>query len=586
MPENSSRYALLYLFAFVTSACGGKQEPDDTAVPPLKARSAADYCLVSACGCKTQGKACSGTPKTCTATPSEVPPPPKYCCAKAGCPEGKPCQWPSGAVDTCPKNPFPASLKKCLRKAPTSLSEAVLLKGRDGRCLEVDGYNLQGGTVVVNRSCKRDGSGQWWVPESVGEGLYRLVNQGGCCLDVPGASGPLSNPKVVHNPCSKSSTQKWRLSTVGKWGSIKTRQDDRCLYYDSRGPARTGLISCDQATYEINTEINMSPHPDRVRAKSPIGRVEGINGAMQLTGLLCDPDAAGPMNVKLVVGATSISVRADQAAGAFGECAGQAYRFTTYPLGAHCGARVEVFGLNKNEGRDARLSGDGLRVPCARPIGRVGLTSPTGAVGGWACDPDEPAKSIELHVYVGAPGKHLLVRRVTANLPSEGPVNAMCGPGSSARHRFHLQLPTAGACGKQVYVYGINVGAGTNAEIPGSRRTIRCNDPVGWLDGVSAAGRVWGWACDRDAPNATSAVQLFVGDRPAPPWKYGFRLNTNAVSEDPINGPHCGGGNRHRFSFILPKWAVRSGRWVHGFAINLGGGRQATPLSGGPKRIP
>jgi hypothetical protein len=80
-----------------------------------------------------------------------------------------------------------------------------------------------------------------------------------------------------------------------------------------------------------------------------------------------------------------------------------------------------------------------------------------GTVSGWACDPDQPDRSIDVHIYVGGPaGSGAPAYAVRAAMHNEPAVSSACGGGS--RHRFRLQLPGhLVRAGTQIHAYGIDV---------------------------------------------------------------------------------------------------------------------------------
>jgi hypothetical protein len=80
-----------------------------------------------------------------------------------------------------------------------------------------------------------------------------------------------------------------------------------------------------------------------------------------------------------------------------------------------------------------------------------------GRAWGWACDPDNPAASIDVHLYVGGPaGSGAQIYGVKANKTHEDAVSAGCGGG--AAHRFAFNIPNwQQRRGQPVYAYGIDL---------------------------------------------------------------------------------------------------------------------------------
>jgi hypothetical protein len=127
-----------------------------------------------------------------------------------------------------------------------------------------------------------------------------------------------------------------------------------------------------------------------------------------------------------------------------------------------------------HKGRCIYTKTDGSRIP-----GLWGVHSPTGwfdgfysgKASGWACDQDDPAKSIAVHFYKGAPAGSggVYVGAATANLTNEAAVTNICGGGTA--HRFSYTVPNV-TSGTKVYVYGIDVTGNGNALLGGSPKTV------------------------------------------------------------------------------------------------------------------
>jgi uncharacterized protein YkwD len=82
-----------------------------------------------------------------------------------------------------------------------------------------------------------------------------------------------------------------------------------------------------------------------------------------------------------------------------------------------------------------------------------------GEARGWACDPDDPAASIEVQLYVGGPLGSGTGHAFTADRASEAAVNNRCGGGSA--HRFSFEMPGWDVAQDQVvYAYGVDSSSG------------------------------------------------------------------------------------------------------------------------------
>lgn len=137
---------------------------------------------------------------------------------------------------------------------------------------------------------------------------------------------------------------------------------------------------------------------------------------------------------------------------------------------------------------------DGVDHQSGRPI----------MMQGWAFDADASSASIAVHTYVDS----TLVSGNLANLP-RADVNAAYK--ITGQHGFSVAVTPVQ--GTHTYcVYGINVGAGTNALI--DCRTVTVNgNPVGYQDALLANGPptvVHGWAFDPDAPTTSIYVDVYV----------------------------------------------------------------------------
>jgi hypothetical protein len=109
------------------------------------------------------------------------------------------------------------------------------------------------------------------------------------------------------------------------------------------------------------------------------------------------------------------------------------------------------------------------------PLGSVEAIS-GGTITGWACDPDQPTQSVQVHFYADHTwdGGTILGGAV-ANQPSDSSINAACGGGTA--HRFTFTVPTAeksriGPGTHPVYSYAIDLAGGANPLLPGSPRQL------------------------------------------------------------------------------------------------------------------
>ena len=134
-------------------------------------------------------------------------------------------------------------------------------------------------------------------------------------------------------------------------------------------------------------------------------------------------------------------------------------------------------------------------------IDGIGVAPGGAVVTGWTVDPDAH-DTLDVHTYVD--GEFAAVTRADAVRPDV----AAALPGYGAAHGFVVEVPlTPGP--HDVCVYGINVGAGTNALIDCVTPTVS-TVPFGALDGTARAGSVatvTGWAID---PTTATAARVRV----------------------------------------------------------------------------
>ena len=178
-------------------------------------------------------------------------------------------------------------------------------------------------------------------------------------------------------------------------------------------------------------------------------------------------------------------------------------------------------------------------------------------VRGWALDFDTQSP-VAVHVYVD--GGIAGAGTASTFRPDVGA--AYRGWGNN--HGFDFTVPTGGGGAvKQVCVFGINAGAGSDNPVLGCR-TVRLSTPFGSFDGVSAGAgsiRLTGWAIDPDT-SAAIKVHVYVGDD--------FRGEFTANEFRPDVGSAIGMGNFHGFDVEIP---VEGGSHrVCIYAINAGAG--------------
>lgn len=136
--------------------------------------------------------------------------------------------------------------------------------------------------------------------------------------------------------------------------------------------------------------------------------------------------------------------------------------FDTNKRGAQ---QVCLYAINIGPGANVLLGCKVVTIADPNPIGAYDdASSPAGGkvhIAGWSWDPNDPARSIDMHVYVGgpagAPGAE--GRAFTANV-SRPDVDAVHHTGT--KHGLDVTFDTAKRGAQQVCLYAINVGPGGN----------------------------------------------------------------------------------------------------------------------------
>ncbi|HEY3451612.1 MAG TPA: M23 family metallopeptidase [Myxococcales bacterium] len=118
-------------------------------------------------------------------------------------------------------------------------------------------------------------------------------------------------------------------------------------------------------------------------------------------------------------------------------------------------------------------------------------------VWGWAQDPDEPGKAIDVHLYFGGPagsgavGKPLNAGRERSDL---------CGAIGSCNHAYEMPSPYSlhDGQGHEVHAYGIDSQGGPNPELGASPRTLTCaaDPPAGVKRHVANTEAYAAWKFD------------------------------------------------------------------------------------------
>ncbi len=142
-------------------------------------------------------------------------------------------------------------------------------------------------------------------------------------------------------------------------------------------------------------------------------------------------------------------------------------------------------------------------------------------IRGWAQDPDMPAASIDVHVYIGGaagdPGA------VGYPIHADQARSDLCASLGSCNHGFSMSPPLSLFDGADhpVYAYGIDAMGGANTLLTGAPMTLHCDTPPFPMPAEGAVRRVvssaalsgWGWSAG-DVATVSDTTLNAVPDGP------------------------------------------------------------------------
>jgi len=315
---------------------------------------------------------------------------------------------------------------------------------------------------------------------------------------------------------------------------------------------------------------------------SPVGDVDprgsleavaatGGPGVVRMSGWAADPDTSASIQVHVYVdGVPSRSVLADRsrpdvaaARPAWGAAHGFDTSVSQVPPGPH---EICAYGINASFGRNALLGCRTVTVP-TDPIGRLDRVTAAGpgtaTFSGWALDP-QTTDPLRVHAYVDG-------RAVTSVLAGGSrPDVAAANPGWGSGRGYSGTLTGLTGGRHEVCTYGINVGAGRNAQLACRDVVLPSGSPGGSLDAATSpqAGVVdaSGWAVDPDTA-APVTVHVYLDGRPL--------VSTRADRDRPdVARARPGYGAAHGFAARLT--GVAPGQHtICAFGIDVGIGSNA-----------
>lgn len=215
--------------------------------------------------------------------------------------------------------------------------------------------------------------------------------------------------------------------------------------------------------------------------------------------------------------------------------------------------------------------------PAGSPKGNVDSVN-CNMIRGWAYDPDESNRSIEIHVYLDGPyGSARASMNGGATSGDRPDVNNTFSIGG--RHGFNIQMPNSWLDGKQhtLYIYGINVGRGDHWL---QRVTFDgCGKPIGNIDSSDCSG-IKGWILDMQAPSSAVTYHVYVDGAPGAHHLYAENAGPTKVSRPDVNKVY-GVSGTHGFNYQIPKKLRDGKRHVYRiYAINIGAGSTNPQIAG------
>ena len=203
-------------------------------------------------------------------------------------------------------------------------------------------------------------------------------------------------------------------------------------------------------------------------------------------------------------------------------------------------------------------------------------------VAGWAYDPDETGKSIEIHVYVGSDYTKVNVRDIFTFVTEKESTDITNAFGISGKHRFDVWHNT-NASGKQpIYVYAIDtaggaaswlrpINAANNGYVDNTYNIPANTAPEGVVDSISGGIKkitVSGWARDIDEPNKNLEIHIYIGGDYSSYDPKSSNVIKKIITTDMTNND----GGKHRFSADIDVSKVGDNIPVYIYAIDTDGG--------------
>lgn len=278
---------------------------------------------------------------------------------------------------------------------------------------------------------------------------------------------------------------------------------------------------------------------------------------------------------------------------------------------------------------DDKLAAQNATVGNQVPRGWLDTFNTQGYVSGWAMDPDVPAQSIKVNIYLdGTTGTGTKILSFVAS-SSRPDVNKAIG--YAGNYGFRVQLPTSVTDGQHsIYAYAVDPATGTETSLSGNPRSntisreskiptpdscpiitppycpngtlvsngtdsngcsrgyackentptpVNAKAPIGWLDSFSSRGILSGWTLDPDTPNQSIKVNVYIDGPSGQSTKVG--TYTASTTRSDVNRVTGYAGN-HGFRITLPNNVTDGAHTAYVYALDSGDGSEKS-LSGSPK---
>jgi hypothetical protein len=296
----------------------------------------------------------------------------------------------------------------------------------------------------------------------------------------------------------------------------------------SSGPVVCRLVSCTPPWQQFAGTCSSSSRTDNQTAahfapclagNTPIGRLDSVTrdrDRVRLQGWALDRDQPGTA-LKIAVaydagalGVYNSTVPRPDVNSAYGVTGIHGFDITVVPAGGHRTIRLNALNVGAGVTDNPQIGSVTLDIPLDKvPVGRLdSVTTQANRLHlvGWTFDPDQPATSLDVDLYVDS----TLAGRFHANLPRPDVNQAF---GVTGAHGFDFQVDVRN--GRRVLdLYALNAGPGTRNPVI-AQRTVDVNPgavPRGRVEGASLDGErvvLSGWAYDPDDPTAEIQVAVY-----------------------------------------------------------------------------